>query len=269
MTRPYVIYGLTDPRTDQVRYIGWTQTPQQRLRAHISEAKRQRSHKARWIASLLKIGLSPGLFAIAEVDGGWAEAERFWIAFYQAFGCPLTNMADGGEGAPGHMLSAESRKKISRAGMGRHPSAETCARLSAANKGRNLTPEHKEKISMATRGRARCKPSTETRAKMAAAHKGRKSSLETRAKMSAYQRGSKRAPRSDEAKQKAADANRGRKRSVKSREKMSEWQRGRKLTPEHRAKLSASHTSLKHPAEQNARHSQAMREWWMSRKAAA
>ncbi|MEZ0060908.1 hypothetical protein ABIF26_006451 [Bradyrhizobium elkanii] len=76
------IYALVDPRTNDRRYIGKTNDPQQRLRAHISEARYTRSRKSNWIRGLLKAALRPEIetLEIVPPGGDWAEAEIRWIA---------------------------------------------------------------------------------------------------------------------------------------------------------------------------------------------
>ena len=97
----WVIYVLKHPRTDEVRYVGWTkQGVDKRLREHIREAVRgQRTHRHRWLLSLVSIGLEPAFEVIEHGTGdGWSEAERRWIAFYRSYGARLVNGTDGGEG---------------------------------------------------------------------------------------------------------------------------------------------------------------------------
>ncbi len=98
------IYTLKHPRTNEIRYIGWTNTPvATRLRNHVMESvKSQNTHKQRWVFSLVKIGLHPAIEVIESGSGdGWAAAERRWIAFHRANGTRLVNGTDGGDGSPG------------------------------------------------------------------------------------------------------------------------------------------------------------------------
>jgi hypothetical protein len=43
------------------------------------------------------------------------EAEHFWIAYFRAMGCPLTNGTDGGPGAQGYRHTPDSKRRIGRA----------------------------------------------------------------------------------------------------------------------------------------------------------
>lgn len=96
------IYGLTDPRTDQVRYIGKThQKVGYRLTQHIKSAKDgHNTHLLAWIRSLLAKGIKPGIRILEELapNADWQAAERKWIAKERAQGWDLTNSTDGGEG---------------------------------------------------------------------------------------------------------------------------------------------------------------------------
>jgi len=96
-----VIYVLKDPRTLAVRYVGKAVNLKRRLANHIIPSiKNKTCHRARWIASLLFLGLKPIAEVIEEIDAldSMNERERFWIAFYREQGCELTNTTDGGEG---------------------------------------------------------------------------------------------------------------------------------------------------------------------------
>jgi hypothetical protein len=84
------------------------------LKAHIKEALcTRRTHKQRWICSLLCIGLQPQIEVIeASTGDGWGDAERRWIAFYRAKGISLVNGTDGGDGTRGRGTSEKQRAAI-------------------------------------------------------------------------------------------------------------------------------------------------------------
>lgn len=98
------IYGLTDPRTGVVRYVGKANDPQLRLTQHLKEEGR--THKFYWIRHLAKLNLEPGLVILEEVGGekeAWGEAERKWIS-------QLPNLTNGTKGGDG--VDTESAKVI-------------------------------------------------------------------------------------------------------------------------------------------------------------
>ena len=172
-----VIYGLADPNTHEVRYVGQTvRVPEQRLVHHSRNARNGSTlHVHNWIRSLP----APPDIVILERDppGGLDEAERAWIAYLRSMGCRLTNLTDGGESS--HSC-ADYREKLRVAGTGRKHTPEARAKISAAKIGVRKTPEHRAKLSEA--GRAR-RHSEHTKAKMRASRLGRTHSAETRVKI--------------------------------------------------------------------------------------
>lgn len=126
------VYLLRDPITRRVRYVGQSNNPKRRLRAHLSQARRVSTlHSRRWIASLLAKGVLPVLEVIEQAENV-CERETFWIAFYNACGCDLTNLRESE--AP-HIVSAETRAKQSAAKLGKPP----------WNKGRKTPPDVRAK----------------------------------------------------------------------------------------------------------------------------
>jgi hypothetical protein len=140
-SRTCVIYGLYDPRTDELRYVGKTLTHLMRLRynSHIYDGRNAKTHKGRWIAQLLEQGLKPDMKVLHKdlPSDEWQDLERELIAKCRD---TLTNQTDGGEGVPGGQLlrhSEESKRKMSEVRMGIP-----------------LSPEHREKVSRVNRQRA-------------------------------------------------------------------------------------------------------------------
>lgn len=97
-----VIYGLRCPVADTIRYVGKSSNPDRRLRAHISAARRRayNHHTARWLRTLLEVGLKPELVVLHVMASGdrWQEIERSLISSAAARGWRLTNSTAGGEG---------------------------------------------------------------------------------------------------------------------------------------------------------------------------
>lgn len=91
------IYSLSDPRTNQVRYIGKTNNPSARLSGHISYSVT--GEKSRWIAELKAIGLRPIMNILEETtEEQWSVREQHWIAKTKESNCALLNIQAGGGG---------------------------------------------------------------------------------------------------------------------------------------------------------------------------
>ena len=134
------IYGLCDPRTGALRYVGKSKNWKQRSYEHVCASHlRRKCHKNHWIKSLLAEGYKPDAFLIEEVPSSqWEDAEREWIAYFRSIGADLTNSTSGGDGA--HDLPADVRAKIGNACRGvKKP----------------FSQEHKDKIAAANRARAK------------------------------------------------------------------------------------------------------------------
>lgn len=172
------IYALVDPITTEIRYIGKTADLSTRLRAHINDAKTGNNHRDNWVKKLCNQNLRPDLVILQEVtEDTWEIAERAWIRYGWEQGWRLTNSTEGGEGAYGRKLSAESINKMSNAARGNSShrdklhSAESKKRMSDATKGKVLSVEHRQKIRLAGTGLRR---SDESRKRISLAKQGSK-----------------------------------------------------------------------------------------------
>lgn len=223
----WIIYCLKDPETENIRYIGFTSQPLAvRVRKHIDDAQRRDFRCARWIKSLRSRGLLPLAETIETGSGdGWAVAEQRWISHMRTIGCDLVNTTNGGEGAPGRILSQETRQKISTShigktisqqakdkislfGRGRKKSQEHGAKISKKLAGVPLTEERRRNISIALTGR---KIPPDVVAKAAASRVGKKRSLLSTAKAIATRRANNNYIMSAETKGKISESQRRRK----------------------------------------------------------
>jgi hypothetical protein len=160
----YLIYGLLDPRTHELRYVGKSSNGLKRAHSHARAGtlnnKNNRTRCRNWVKSLVNQGLKPRVEILEECPPERAGAfERFWIASVRATGAELLNHADGGEGAPGVEKTPECREKLRRANLGNRHSLghkhtkEVRERLSQIHKGTVLPGCVKQKISAALSGR--------------------------------------------------------------------------------------------------------------------
>lgn len=89
------IYGLCDPDTGDLRYVGKAKNSQKRFKQHIAERYTKRPVYF-WIRGLIADGKTPTLKILEVVeDCEWEMAERRLIAEYRKT-CKLLNLADGG-----------------------------------------------------------------------------------------------------------------------------------------------------------------------------
>lgn len=149
--KPIYIYGLVDPETQEVRYIGKSIRPFERLQNHMND--KSKCHRANWLQGLKRKGMQPELVIFEMIQGArpWQEAERYWIARANALGWPLTNNTSGGDGVPD--LPQETRDRMRRVWLGRKHKPETLEKLSAVSKGRRKTEEQKQHMKKLMKGR--------------------------------------------------------------------------------------------------------------------
>lgn len=190
-----LIYGLIDPRTNEVRYIGKSTSGMTRPLRHTQPSHmRIDSYKTRWLRELMASGFYPDILTLEETArDDLAAAEREWICNGRALGWPLTNLTDGGDGALNPSpatrakLSAAGKRNKSRTGQ---PMPDWHRKvISAANKGRKHTAEHRRKITETRRARGGYAHSDAAKQRISASKRGAVASEETKQKMSAVHLG--------------------------------------------------------------------------------
>jgi hypothetical protein len=186
----FLVYGLTDPRGGEIRYVGKSTTGMIRPAQHgfPSSLAKENTHKSKWIRQLQGIGMKYGIVVLEElasVDGLYGR-EQAWIDHGRMQGWPLTNSTDGGPGTTGRTTGEETKRKISEANRA-HPGhqdseerreqkrvrllnlwrdAKYRERMLGVHVGRRRSPETRMKISERARGRV---ISDEARKKLSAA----------------------------------------------------------------------------------------------------
>jgi hypothetical protein len=176
------VYGLADPRTDVIHYIGKSKTGLRRPRRHGVGLINDPNPKGAWVRGLVAEGVQFRIIVMEEASRAedLDALECFWIAQGRALGWPLTNVTKGGKGWLGGRQSESAKRRIGQAnshphteehrnknreGLKRHwasgaRGAEYLARLSQALKGRapaaafmKRTPEWKANMSRAQKER--------------------------------------------------------------------------------------------------------------------
>jgi len=206
------IYQITN-QTNGNRYIGSAVNLQKRWQNHLSALRHGRHGNRHLQRAYDKYG--EGAFELSVLE--YVENPSQLIPCEQHFFdmlSPEYNVAPTAGSALGVRHSLETRRKMSKARMGRrnpnygkHPSPETRAKLSAAHKGKH--------------------PTAETLAKRSAALRGHPVSDATRAKISAALSGER-------------NPNFGKHASMETRQKMSGARKGKRFSKEHRQKISVA-----------------------------
>lgn len=162
MMKTVYIYSLSDPNTNEIRYIGKTVDPFYRFWNHIHEARHNKraknEQKLEWIRGLLANGLRPILSIIEEIPTEiWEEREMYWIAKYKEEGSSLLNVTKGGRNG---VVSKECRAALAKCKdrgrpKGWHHTDEARAKIKAKRALQVITEEHRHNISIAIKGKKR------------------------------------------------------------------------------------------------------------------
>ncbi len=145
------VYGLADPVTGDIRYIGKSIRPNERLMNHCND--HASCHRTHWIQSLITKGQRPQLVILQELPDGanWQAIERQWIAKARSAGWALTNGTDGGDGVVN--LCDEAKAKMLKTWTGRKHKPESIAKMAAASRGRKKSEASKEIMRQKMTGR--------------------------------------------------------------------------------------------------------------------
>ncbi len=144
------IYTLKDPITDEIRYVGKSDDPKNRLVEHLKKSKYTKTHKNNWIISLLDKDLKPILEILDVVDtDNWGFWEKYWISQLRTWGFKLTNISEGGDGGN---FGVECNKKISLKLKSRVFSEVTLEKMKSSAKLRKITDEGRKKLSLSRFG---------------------------------------------------------------------------------------------------------------------
>lgn len=115
--RPVIIYSLSDPTTNQIRYVGKTvRKLLYRLKEHINFSKKGKTHVSCWIKGLLKQNKLPIIECLDIVkESEWMFWEEYWIGQINSWGFNLTNISKGGNSDTYLIIQKNTRiKKVIR-----------------------------------------------------------------------------------------------------------------------------------------------------------
>jgi hypothetical protein len=126
------IYGLYDPETDELRYVGKAKDSKRRLNTHLRESRTGSRPVNCWVRKLTTAGKLPVLKVLAVVDSHrWEDEERRLIAEHRKV-ADLLNLADGGA-MPSQTL--EQRRGAARASNAKQKLNPAMANLNKAKLG--------------------------------------------------------------------------------------------------------------------------------------
>lgn len=171
---PVTIYGLIDPRTKMLRYVGQTnRNSHKRVLQHLRVCQKKTVPPVNaWLRGLLKSGLRPEVIdfeVLPSVELGH-EAECFWMEITRSWGCDILNVSSGGQQNRGWHHSSETCERMSQRLKGKFHAqlytAEVRARVSVSMKKRWKISQHpqlgkkhsKESRAKIVAGRARNPP---------------------------------------------------------------------------------------------------------------
>lgn len=173
----FAIYTLSDPVTDELRYVGCTSGPlEKRLYRHCIPAElKRRNHRTNWVRSIVDQGVRPKIELVETQPTREAmfDTEIFYIAYFRSLGFRLVNEVPGGRGGGAPNPSPERRAKMSAAHMGKKQSAEQIEKRVSQFRGKKRPPmsqEWKDKIASTLSGHVQ---TAESRAKKSRAVGGR------------------------------------------------------------------------------------------------
>lgn len=113
------IYGLIDPRTQEIKYIGKTVQGIERLRQHFYSSGNRKyegnTKKINWCKKLKSLGLIFDVIYLEYIENDYDlnEAESFYIQYFKSLGAELLNHTNGGEESFKRKYTEEEKKQIS------------------------------------------------------------------------------------------------------------------------------------------------------------
>lgn len=188
-----VVYGLFDPITKELRYIGYTSNQEKRFIHHCCVLNGTKEKRI-WISRLKKQGLKPIMKIIEEYQTAeeLPAAEEFWYGYFKLAGAELYNDPYFvGEGSKkGRKQTEETKIKIGKGNkgklLGKSHTKDHNNKISEASIGKKLTQESRDKISKANTGKTHSEASKQ---KMSDSHMGVCHAEETKQKISKSSKG--------------------------------------------------------------------------------
>lgn len=222
------------------RYVGSAVNLNQRWSQHLSGLRHNTHHNRHLQAAFRKYGESAFIFTVLEDITDALQLIRREQYFLDTL-LPEYNLSPTAGSVLGFQHSQETKRKISKAQIGKHLSKETCKKISEARKG--MPHPHKG-----------YPLSEDTRRKIGEKSRGRYPSEATRSKMSEAWSAERRLAR--------GDMTRGKSLSEETRTKMSKAHKGVRLSAKHRRKIGKGRIGKHHSIETKRKISIAQKARW-------
>jgi group I intron endonuclease len=133
------IYTLSDPVTNEIKYVGKTIDIKERYRKHIENMIKRKTYLYSWMKSLSNF---PIIEIIDEVEEDWQFWEQYWISQLKTWGFKLTNLTKGGDGGK-DFFSEQTMKKLREINTGdknpfygKHHTKESVEKIRATHLGK-------------------------------------------------------------------------------------------------------------------------------------
>jgi hypothetical protein len=135
------IYALVDPRDGQIKYIGKSNNPHQRLFTHYCD--KRANPKLNWLNKLKSLNLRPEVLVLDKVlMSEWQFWEEWWYDLTKSWGYKLKNSDKCGKGVS--YQTETTRKNISKGNLGKKFSQKHKDKISETRL--NFSQEKKERI---------------------------------------------------------------------------------------------------------------------------
>lgn len=122
-----IVYGLLDPDTLEIRYVGKTSNPERRYLEHVAPSRtKSKTYRGSWLKSLFLQNKRPGFVILERNVTDANEAEMRWIRNLKSLGARLVNGTEGGDGWElGKRHSEQSKTKMHDSHVGKYRREDT------------------------------------------------------------------------------------------------------------------------------------------------
>lgn len=156
-----VVYGLLEPTTNEIRYVGKATDLDTRVRKHLQPSKLiENTHKNNWLKKLINQNEKPLVVVLkkCEDEKDLNQSEIQYINEYKTLGCKLTNATEGGDGgrmSDESLFKMRETKRLNKQEpfwLNKKLSEEHCKNISEGKKGYTPTENTKIKLSETHKG---------------------------------------------------------------------------------------------------------------------